>query len=74
MPRSKVSPYAKEMLKSYMETALWSTTDNTDDYGGEPLDSNHSIDDIAKKTKSDMLEDCQQFYSCLSGSRTPQDR
>src|SRR5271157_6148558 len=46
------------MLQQYMETALWSSTDDDD----TPLDKNYSTDDIAKKAKEGMLKDCQSFY------------
>ena len=62
-PTSKNSLYAEEMLQQYMETALWSSTDDDD----VPLDKNYSlfrlhIDDISKETKKGMLADCQAFY------------
>jgi hypothetical protein len=56
--KSRNSLYAEEMLQQYMETALWSSTDDDD----VSLDRNHSTDDIAKKTKEGMLKDCQSFY------------
>ncbi len=57
-PTSKNSLYAEEMLQQYMETALWSSTDEDD----MPLDRGHSTDDISGKTKKEMLADCQAFY------------
>ena len=43
--------------KSYIETALWSSTDDD----GEPLDSNYGKSDIAKETKQKMVLDCKRF-------------
>ena len=57
-PKSRNSLYAEEMLQQYMETALWSSTDDDD----APLDKNYSTDDITKETKKGMLADCQAFY------------
>lgn len=50
------------MLASYIETALWSSTDNADDSGGAtPLDDNYSDDDIADDTRAAMRKDCAAF-------------
>lgn len=56
--------YAEEMdefFNGYVETALWSSTDDADDSGGEPLDNNHTADDIAPETKAEMRKDCENF-------------
>ena len=47
--------------RSYIETALWSITDNADETGGEPLDRNYSPDDIHPETLARMAEDCRAF-------------
>lgn len=60
--KAKNDLYAEEMLQQYMETALWSSTDESDESGGEPMDRNYTTDDIAKSTKAKMLADCQKFY------------
>ena len=31
---------------AYIEAALWSTNDQSNEQGGEPLDKNYTIDDI----------------------------
>lgn len=46
---------------AYIEAALWSTMDNTDDQGGEPLDANYSLSDIAPDTMTNIVEDCRKF-------------
>jgi hypothetical protein len=46
---------------AYVEAALWSSTDNANDQGGEPLDANYDIDDIAPDTLAEMVEDCASF-------------
>jgi hypothetical protein len=50
-----------KFTRSYMETALWSSTDNSDDTGGEPLDKNYSVADISNATRKEMIEDCKSF-------------
>jgi hypothetical protein len=47
--------------RSYIETALWSSTDNADESGGEPLDANYGPDDIHPDTLAEMVEDCEAF-------------
>ncbi len=48
-------------LRAYVVAALWSTNDESTPQGGEPLDSNYSIDDIAPDTLASMAEDCAKF-------------
>lgn len=48
--------------KSYMETALFSSTDDND----QPLDKNYSIHDISEETKSEMMSDCADFQEMAS--------
>lgn len=59
-PPSPVPPL-DEFTKSYIETALWSSTDNSTPQGGEPLDKNYTIDDISTETISNMIDDCEDF-------------
>lgn len=43
--------------RAYIECALWSSTDDD----GEPLDSVHSIDDMADSAIEAMVADCKDF-------------
>ena len=52
-----------EFTAQYIETALWSSTDNTDDQGGDYLDANYGPDELAPETLEKMLEDCQKFHA-----------
>lgn len=45
----------------YITAALWSTSDESDDAGGEPLDRNYSIADLAPETMRAVIEDCRKF-------------
>jgi hypothetical protein len=47
--------------RSYIETALWSSMDNANDQGGEPLDENYGPDDIDPETMAQMITDCTSF-------------
>lgn len=48
-------------VQAYIEAALWSSTDNSTPQGGEPLDKNYSISDIAPESVRKMEEDCRLF-------------
>jgi hypothetical protein len=48
-------------LADYMECALWSSTDNSDDSGGEPLDRNYTTDDFAPGEEQKARTDCENF-------------
>ncbi len=47
--------------RHYIFCALWSSTDNSDESGGEPLDRNHNIHDLPTETLKQMKEDCDNF-------------
>lgn len=47
--------------RAYIETALWSSSDESTSDGGEPMDWNYGIDDIAPETLGQMIEDCRKF-------------
>jgi hypothetical protein len=48
--------------ESYIRTALWAETD-----GEEPLDANHSAEDIAPETVARMRSDAESFYTAHAG-------
>jgi hypothetical protein len=50
-----------EMLSQYVETALWSSHDESDESGGNPLDQNYSVDDISDKALASMRKDVAAF-------------
>jgi hypothetical protein len=45
----------------YVETALWSSTDESDESGSEPLDASYGIEDIAPASLAEMQADCDSF-------------
>jgi hypothetical protein len=47
--------------RAYIEAMLWAETDNTTEQGGEPLDANYGLGDIAPETLRAIIDDCQQF-------------
>lgn len=63
--RSRGSGYAKgefeDFFDAYVEAALWSSNDESDESGGEPLDKNYGPGDLAKDTEDEMVADCKKF-------------
>ncbi len=53
--------------QAYVGAALWSSMDNADDRGGEPLDANYGLGDIAPETVARMVEDCETFQRDNAG-------
>lgn len=58
-----------EFLEAYIEAALWSSTDDPDDGGGEPLDKNYNVNVIAPETLARMRADCVAFLAHKLGGR-----
>lgn len=52
-----------EFTRAYIECALWSSNDDSREDGGDPLDANYNITDIAPATLSRMAADCAAFQS-----------
>lgn len=63
MSRSKTEILANldEFTRAYIECALWSFTDWSDESGGDPLDQNYSEYDIALPTLREMVRECREF-------------
>jgi len=52
----------QEFFDGYVETALWSSHDESDESGGEPMDANYTVEDIADECLATMRQDCQKFF------------
>ena len=50
-----------EFERAYLTAALWSSNDESDESGGEPLDANYGIEDIAPESIRKAKEDCKKF-------------
>jgi hypothetical protein len=57
-----------EFVDAYLEAALWSTSDESDEYGGVALDQNYSIDDIAPETLARLKKDARLFLQMNESS------
>jgi hypothetical protein len=58
---AKRPPGPDAFTRAYIEAALWSTNDESDEGGGEPLDKNYGPEDIAPETMLAMKHDCADF-------------
>jgi hypothetical protein len=47
--------------RQYLETALWSSTDESREDGGDPMDENYGIGDINADTVAAAQADCDRF-------------
>ena len=53
----------KEFIDQYIKTMLWSSTDESDERGGEPMDKNYNKEDIAKEFMESIKADCKKFIN-----------
>lgn len=56
-----------EFVNHYTVAALWSTTDESDESGGEPFDSNYDESDLAPETLEAIRKDCAAFLEASKG-------
>jgi len=52
-----------EFTRAYVEAALWSTSDESDESGGDPMDDNYDAWDIDGETLAGMAADCAKFQA-----------
>lgn len=46
---------------AYLVAMLWSTNDESDESGGQPMDANYSIEDLAPEALAEAICDCSEF-------------
>ena len=63
-------PCPDAFFDAYVITALWSSNDESDESGGEPLDLNYGPDDVAPATLERMRADCDRFYAANADALT----
>jgi len=56
-----VANYEDQILKAYFIAMLWSTMDNSDEQGGDPLEDNYGVEDIAKEAVAESKKDIEKF-------------
>jgi hypothetical protein len=47
--------------RQYLETALWSSNDESDESGGKPMDRNYGVEDFAPESLEIAVRDCERF-------------
>ena len=55
--------YLSKMTQAYIECAMWSSTDESDESGGEPIDLNYGLEDIDPASRYEMDKACRAFYN-----------
>lgn len=50
-----------DVIRQYLETALWSSNDESDESGGDPFDANYDISDIAPESVAQAKKDIDKF-------------
>ncbi len=50
-----------DFTQHYLVAALWSSTDNSNEQGGEPLDANYDLSDLSVAALQSAKEDCECF-------------
>ena len=53
----------QQFFHAYVTTALWSSTDESRDDGGDAFDQNYDQDDIAPEAITEMESDCRAFLA-----------
>lgn len=57
-----------KFIRAYLECALWSSSDESDESGGNPLDQNYDLSDFDESAINDAITDCQDFMRLYSGA------
>lgn len=58
-----------EVLPYYIVTALWSTNDESDENGGDPMDQNYGPEDLAASAHETMRQDVADFLALIERER-----
>jgi len=48
---------------AYLEAALWSSSDQSDESGGRPMDENYSPEDIPQDVRDGLKAECVEFIT-----------
>lgn len=57
------APTSSKFLDGYLVCCLWSSNDNSDESGGEPLDANYDVSDFADEALAKAVKDCNAFIA-----------
>ena len=53
----------RDFFTGYLVCALWSSHDNADEGGGEPMDANYDLTCIAFRSLLEMARECKDFMT-----------
>lgn len=56
-----------KFFDGYLQCALWSSMDESDESGGEPLDSNYGPEDIPVAVRRALRAECLEFIAEVDG-------
>jgi hypothetical protein len=51
-----------DFTRQFFETALWSSSDESDERGGEPMDKNYGVEDFDPTCRKRLEEECAKFW------------
>lgn len=60
--RLSIRAHVDDALRSYLETALWSCTDESDESGGKPLDESYEVEDFADEAINQADRELEGFF------------
>jgi len=63
VPGREAQAGVDSFTEGYIEAAIWSSTDESDDSGGRPLDENYGPEDLSPEALTKMADDCRRFQS-----------
>ena len=63
-PKYRLLEELDQFTRAYITCALWSSTDESNDSGGDPLDDNYDETDLSLKALKEMIGDCRDFQTC----------
>lgn len=61
LPAEVTTSQFKAFVDGYVETMLYSTNDESDESGGQPLSDNYSASDLAPSARRDVEATCARF-------------
>ena len=65
--------FFKDFLKGYIACALWSSTDNSDESGGLPLDQDHDEEHLTASCYLRFVADCADFLQNIMNELSEED-
>lgn len=58
-----------EVVKHYLICAMWSSNDESNEAGGDPIDDNYGLADVHPDALKSATEDCQSFLKMVAEAK-----